>query len=254
MVTKTLRVLEAFRAGGPQLSLNEVINVCGLPKASAYRILETLRYCGYVSRTKFGLYRLTFKLLDVAGVVQEHSLLREVALPFMEKLRRKTGETVNLGVFEGNEVIYADVLESSYNLRMVPRVGSAAPLHATALGKSIAALLPVEEIAMRTRNGRMRRYTEKTIISDASLLEEFARVRERGYAIDDEEEAGGCTCIGAAILDARGRILGAISVSAPSSRTTPKHIARIGSTVRDTARAISERFGFVSETRSSVIR
>lgn len=248
MVMKTLAVLETFRSAGPRLSLAEVVRACQIPKASAYRILETLRYTGYVSRSEHGLYRLNFKLLDVAGVVQQHSMLRQVAMPFLERLRQQTGETVNLGVLEGSEVVYADVLESTHNLRMVPRVGSAAPLHATALGKSIAAILPAGEVDIRARKGRLRRYTSRTIVADAAFQEELARVRERGYAIDDQEEADGCMCIGAAIVDARGQALGAVSVSAPSNRCTPARISRIGRAVRDTAVAISERFGFKSET------
>lgn len=250
MVMKTMRVFEAFSASGPHLSLTEVMHLCNLPKASTYRILETLRDCGYLSRNRHGLYRLTFRLLDVAGVAQRHNRLRQVALPFLERLRRTTGETVNLGMIEGDEVIYADVLESSHSLRMVPRVGATAPMHATALGKSIAARLPRSE---PPRTGR-RRFTERTITAEQAFEEELQRVRERGYAIDEQEEAGDCTCVGAAIVDGGGRILGAVSVSAPTSRLAPSRIARVGREVRDCARTISEQFGFIPETAGTAKR
>jgi len=248
MVVKTLKLLEVFRGGGPRLSLTDVVTASGIPKASAFRILETLCYLGYVSKTEHGLYRLTFRLMDVAGVVQERNLLRKMATPFLEKLQRRTGETVNLGLLEGNEVVYVEVLESSQSLRMVPRVGSNAPLHATSLGKAIAAHLPVEDLNRLLRGNRLRRLTDRTIIADSAFRDELSRIRDCGFALDNQEETGGCTCIGAAILDARGDVLGAVSVSAPSSRTPPARVDRLGKDVRDCARMISQRFGFICET------
>lgn len=248
MAVKTLRVLEVFRGGSPRLSLTDVVTASGIPKASAFRILETLCYLGYVSRTEHGLYRLTFRLMDIAGVVQERNLLRKLATPFLKKLQRQTSETVNLGVLEGDEVVYVDVLESSHSLRMVPRVGSTAPFHATALGKVIAAHLAAEDIARLMRKARPRRMTDRTITSDARLREELARIRERGVAVDDQEEINGCTCVGAAILDIRGGVLGAVSISAPSSRTPAARLEQMSRDVLECAQSISERFCFTRET------
>jgi IclR family acetate operon transcriptional repressor len=248
MVTKLLSVLEAFRRQGPRLSLTDVIDGCKLPKATAYRILETLRQQGYLARGKQGSYRLTFKLLDVAATVQERSPLRRAALPLLERLQQTTGETINLGTFEGEEVIYVDVLPSSQSLRMVPRVGSAAPIHATALGKAIAAWLPEDDVGRLLRAGRMKRFTNNTIISEAILRAEFEEIRRRGYSVDNEEDTTGCICVGSAIIDARGSILGAASAAAPSSRMPAHRIARLGRTVSETTLEISRRFGFTDET------
>lgn len=248
-VVKAFKVLEVFSSSGPRLSLTEVVAASGIPKASAYRILETLCYLGYVSRSKHGLYRLTFRLMDVAGVVKERNLLRRIAAPFLEKLQRRTGETVNLGLIEGNQVIYVEVLESSHSLRMVPRIGSSAPLHATSLGKAIAAHLSPEDLELMMRGGRMRRLTERTILADATFHEELQRVRTLGYALDNQEENVGCTCVGAAVLDANGHALGAISISAPSSRAPESRVLRLGKDVSNTAKLISDLFRFNSETK-----
>ncbi len=248
MVVKTLKLLEVFRNNGPRLSLTDIVAESGIPKASTYRILETLCGLGYVSRTEQGLYRLTFRLLDVAGVVQERNLLRKLATPHLEELQRRTGETVNLGLLEDDEIVYVEVLESSQSLRMVPRVGSVAPLHATSLGKAIAAHLPPEELTRLTRGNRLRRLTDRTITNDLSFQEQLANIRADGFAVDDQEETSGCTCVGAAILNAKNDVLGAVSVSAPSSRTSTARVNRIGKHVRDIARLISQRFRFTPET------
>jgi len=249
MLVKAFTILEVFSSDGPRLSLTEIVSASGIPKASAYRILETLCHLGYISKTKKGLYRLTFRLMDIAGVVKERNLLRRLATPFLEKLQRRTGETVNLGLIEENQVICVEVLESSHTLRMVPRIGSTAPLHATSLVNTIAAYLSPEDLELMMQAGRMRQLTDRTILSDAVFHEELQRVRTLGYALDNQEESVGCTCVGATILDAGGKALGAISISAPSSRAGENRVVRLGKDVANTAKLISDLFRFNSETK-----
>src|SRR5215469_9169027 len=107
MVVKVLKVLRAFRQAGPRLALTQVVSLCGIPKASAFRILETLRSEGYLTRDAHGSYRLTYQLLEVAMVVHARNPLRKVALPYLEQLNREVKETVNLGVLEETNVVYA---------------------------------------------------------------------------------------------------------------------------------------------------
>lgn len=244
MVANTLNVLETFQRKGPQLTLNEVMENCGIPKASTYRILETLRHRGYVSRSPQGRYRLTYKLFDIAVVVLGHTPLRKVALPYLEQLQRATGETVNLGIFEEDHVVYTDVLESSRRLRIVPAVGSHGTFHATALGKAILAWVPLERVnALLLKNG-LKRFTASTITSKPAFIEELDIVRTRGYAIDNQEESPGCSCIAAPVFDYRKEVVGAVSISAPSSRLTSTKLAQLGTQLRGVALDISHKLGF----------
>jgi len=246
MVANTISVFEAFQNKGPQLTLNEVIEICGISKASTYRILETLRFRGYLAKSAQGRYRLTYKLFDIAVVVLGHTPLRKVALPFMEELQGTSGETVNLGIFEEDHVVYTDVLESSRRLRIVPAVGSHGPFHATALGKAILAWLPSETVSQLLRDNGLKRFTPTTITSKPAFLGDLQSIRGRGYAIDNEEENPGCICVAAAVFDYRKEVVGAISISAPATRLSPGRVARLGTEVKRVALEISHKLGYTA--------
>src|SRR5581483_5885491 len=124
MVVKVLKVLKAFQTAGPRLALTQVVSHCEISKATAFRILETLRGEGYLMRETRGSYRLTYQLLEIAMVVHARNALRRTALPHLEQLSSEVHETVNLGTLEGRRVVYAEVVESQHRLRIVPSVGS----------------------------------------------------------------------------------------------------------------------------------
>jgi DNA-binding IclR family transcriptional regulator len=240
MVVKLLKVLEAFRSAGPRLALTQVISLCGIPKASAFRILETLRSEGVLTKDVHGSYRLTYYLLEVAMVVQDRNPLRKGALPYLQQLHREFQETVNLGALEEDHVVYVEVLESPHRLRVVPSVGSRAPLHATSLGKAVAAFLPTEQLMSILEKDRLKRFTPSTITAVTSFLNELEATRQRGYAIDNQEETQQCTCVAAPVFDAKNHVAGAVSVSVPSSRISPGRIHQLGSRLREVSRTVSE--------------
>lgn len=243
MVCNVVKVLEAFRSNGPRLSLSQVIDLCGLPKTSAFRILESLGLLGYLSRDEKGHYRLTYRLLDVAMVVQDRSVLRRAAWPHLESLYRDKIGTVNLGLLESNQVVYAEVLETPRRLTGFPRPGSRGPLHATALGKAVAAWLPPGDLAVIVQQFGLPRFTERTISTEVGLQDDLARTRERGFAIDDGEVESGWVCVAAPIFDWRSRLPGAISVTTACDDMAPDHINRLGQKVSRYAMAISTELG-----------
>ncbi len=243
MVGRVLSVFEAFQTRGSRLFLTEVMELCRIPKASAFRILETLRSAGYLAKDAHGRYRLTYKLLEIAAVAQERDPLRRQALPVMEQLHRELRETINLGVFEDGQIIYAEVLESPQQLRLVPRIGGQASIHATALGKAVAAWLPPEALDDVLQNARFQKFTPKTIGSEPAFRRELLRIRELGYAVDDQEETSGCICIAAPLFDMRSRVAGAISASGPESRVTKSRIAQIGRRLREACQSLSSHLG-----------
>jgi DNA-binding IclR family transcriptional regulator len=243
MVMKLLKVFKAFRLAGPRLALTQVISLCDIPKASAFRILETLRSEGYLIKDLHGSYRMTYQLLQVAMVVQDRNPLRKTLLPYLEQLNREFRETVNLGALEDNDVVYVEVLGSSHGLRTIPSVGSRAPLHATALGKAAAASLPSEELTSILGRDRLERFTPNTITSVTALLRELVRTRERGYGIDNEEATRWCVCVAAPIFGSKARVTGAISVSAPTSRMPPCRIHQLGTRLTEVSRIGSELLG-----------
>lgn len=243
MVDRVLSVFEAFQARGSRLFMTEVMDLCDIPKASAFRILETLRCNGYIVKDEHNRYRLTYKLLKVASVAQERHPLRRHALPVMEELHREIRETVNLGVLEEDQIVYAEVLESPHQLRLVPHIGGSVCFYATALGKAITAWLPSDVLASLLQSSKLRKLTPNTITTEQAFRRELARIREAGYAVDQEEEVSGCVCVASAVFDAQSRVLGGVSIAGPHSRMSKTRVVQLGRLLCDASRNISQKLG-----------
>ncbi len=207
-VFKAIDVLEAFH-GSEGLSLNQISQKVGLNRSRTFRLLHTLAERGYVERNEEGTsYRLGIKLFERAANVRRD--VKDVARPVMLELRQRFNEMVNLSVLEDGHVLYLEIVESSRPFRMSATVGCRMPAHHTSMGKAMLAGNPAcFESGLLAKESRQRLQR---------LRKELETVRERGYAIDDEENEPGVACIGAPILDAHGLPVAAISVSGPVQR------------------------------------
>ena len=253
VLDRALDLLEALAeapAGAP-LGVSEVARRAGVTKSAAFRILANLERRGYVAKDPVSArYSLGTQLVYLG----ERSLgamdLRAAARPSLEALQQRFGETVNLGVREGAEVVYVDMIESSHGLRMAARVGGRDYLHSTALGKAMLAFLPPAERdhLLHMREALPAR-TERTITDPGKLRAELERVRERGIAEDRDENEVGARCLGAPIFDHRGMVAGAISVSAPDSRLDDARAAEVATAVREEVAAVTRCLGGRMETK-----
>jgi DNA-binding IclR family transcriptional regulator len=247
VLDRALDLLEALAEApaGAALGVSEVARRAGVTKSAAFRILANLERRGYVAKDPVSArYTLGTHLVYLG----ERSLgaidLRTAARPALEALQQRFGETVNLGVREGAEVVYVDMIESFHGLRMAARVGGRDYLHSTALGKAILAFLPpAERDHLLHAPGGLPARTERTITDSVKLRVELGRVRERGIAEDRDENEVGARCLGAPIFDHRGVVAGAISVSAPDSRLDDARAAEVAVAVRAEAAAITRRLG-----------
>lgn len=241
---KALAIVEAL-VDGPTLGVSELSDRTGASKASVFRILATLERRGYVAKDPVSRkYRPGPRLLAIAcGLVSGHDLVQG-ARPVLAALHAEFDETVNLGILSEGQVLYLDILESSHGLRMAARVGSRHPLHTTALGKAILAWLPADEARRLLPERRFERRTPRSVTAWPSLERQLAAFRKQGYAVDDEENEAGVRCVGAPILDVRGRPVASISVAGPASRLRDATIRRIGRRLVDAASAIAERMGY----------
>jgi IclR family acetate operon transcriptional repressor len=247
VLDRALDLLEALAespAGAP-LGVSEVARRAGVTKSAAFRILANLERRGYVAKDPVNArYTLGMHLVYLG----ERSLgaidLRAAARPALEALQQRFGETVNLGVREGAEVVYVDMIESSHGLRMAAHVGGRDYLHSTALGKAILAFLlsPERDHLLHAPAGLPAR-TDRTITDPVKLRLELERVHERGIAEDRDENEVGARCLGAPIFDHRGVVVGAISVSAPDSRLDDARAAEVAAAVREGAAAVTWRLG-----------
>jgi len=243
-VEKAIKILEAFSEGNFEMSLSEISKRVNLPKATAYRIIGTLKGNGLIDqREENGKYRPGLKLFELGSLVFKKLKLREVALPYMETLSRECGETVHLGILRGEEVISIETCESSFGLRSNVYIGKTVPLHCTGVGKALLAFLPPEEIS-RILKSKREKYTENTIIERKKLEEELRKVKEKGFAVDNMEHEKGIRCIAAPIRNYENKVIASLSISGPSMRITKDKILQLSSMVKDAVYKISKDFGF----------
>ncbi len=244
VLTKVLRIFDTLQRNPSGMNLKQISDQTRLNKSTAYRFLSHLEKEGYLVRDDRGIYMLGMRLFELASASNHQSTLRRVAQPALRELLKATGETVNLGLQHGITVVYVDVLESPHEFRLVSRVGLHRPLYATALGKALAAFLPPEKKQELFDAIQFQVLTPNTITNLAQFQKELDLIRERGYAVDNEESYLGARCIGAPILNSMQESVAAISVAGPTSRVSEDKIPTFASALREAAQAISARIGF----------
>ena len=227
---RALDLLEALGEAG-DLGVSELAARTGLVVSTAHRLLAGLADRGYVRQVAaHGRYTLGFRVLELASGVQARTAaLRAVARPHLEDIRQASSETTNLVILDRDRVVYVDQVPGLHNVRMFTQVGSSALAHTTAAGKAILARLSAEEISKLYPRERepLERLTPRSQTTVASLLADFARIRRRGYAIDNEEHEDGVSCVGAAV-GGGGVGFAAISISAPTTRIVHADTGELG--------------------------
>lgn len=239
-------LIEALSLSPDGMLLMELSAVTGLHKSTAHRLLAALIGLGYVKKEDAtNKYRLTLKLFELSGRVVDNIDVLEIAKAPLEQLRNTTQEAVHLVVREGIDIVYVHKVDSrNSSIRMFSRIGMRRPLYCTAVGKSILATMPDEEIIRIWEKSDIKRYTEHTIVELSALFRELDSVRRLGYALDNEENELGVRCIGAAVLDYTGRGKAALSISAPIAHMTDARIAALAPDILATRDAISAELGY----------
>nr|WP_199433247.1 IclR family transcriptional regulator [Qaidamihabitans albus] len=235
-VERVCSILNLLQESIDGVSLIEVGQATDLPKSSAFRYLWTLEAHRYVERDEqTGLYRLG---LGFVGMQSRHlEVLRERARPWLENLRDEFEETTNLGLLDGDHIIYVDIVESRNKVRLAASRGDRDPLHSTALGKAIAAQLPEARVRDLLERTGMEQHSANTITSIEAYLDELAKVRRLGYAVDNGENASDGRCVAAPLLGTH--LPAALSISAPSARFTLKDVEKAAKVLIDVADQIT---------------
>lgn len=242
-LVRGLQILEHLAAVPAGVPLSGIIAALGIPKPSAFRLLQTLNEQGYVQRDAVGgRYRLTRKLLALGYAAVDASGLVEKSLDVLRALRDATGETTLLAVLAGHEGIVLEQVASPQAVKVLVQVGHRFPLHSAAPGKAILACLPATEREALLSSLDFQRFTPQTITTRAGMDAELAEVRRSGVAYDRGEELDDLRCVGAAVVDARGLPLAAIWVTGPASRLSEQRLVDFAPLVAAHARTLSQRF------------
>lgn len=244
VIGKVLRILELLDHSPNGLQLREIAMKTEINKSTAHRFVSHLESEGYLFRDDIGTYMVGAKLASLGTGVGSQAMLCRICRPILESLRSVTEETVNLGVLDGAQIVYLDVLESPNTFRLASPVGSRRPALSTSLGKAIIANL--RDAQQREEILNSVQTAPVTVLKPSripKLRKELREICEDGFSLDDEESVTGARCVGAAILGADARVIAGISISAPVVRMTRERLPFFSAELCKAAREISWRLG-----------
>jgi DNA-binding IclR family transcriptional regulator len=239
VIDRAAALLDSLAQHG-QASLKLLAADTGLHSSTAFRILASLQQHGWVARDGSGAYQLGGGLMRYAARAGQGIDLKQAAVPIMAALRDQTGETVNLTLREGDEVIYVERAISHRLMRVEQVIGSRAPLHVTAVGKLLLGEETTEGCLDYARRTGLPAYTDNTITDAGALVDAVRRAKAQGYAYDNEEAELGVGCIGVLVRDAGGRAVAGLSISAPRERRRDEWVP----VLQEAGRQLSQRLGY----------
>jgi DNA-binding IclR family transcriptional regulator len=247
-VGNAARLLKAFLSRENEIGVSELARRLGLGKSTVHRLLSTLVAQGLVEKNpETGGYRLGLIMFELGEVVHSHMELHAAVGPVLASLREETRESCQVGVLDGQEVVYVDRLESSHTLRLFNATGRRVPVHTTSSGKVLLAHLPDGDLDELLAKDPLTPTTPRSITDVAVLRRELAKVRARGWAEAVEEREVGVASIASPVMDATGRVVAAISIGAPAARMGAAQRRRLAASIIEAGEAASRCLGWSAE-------
>ncbi len=244
-VDRALSILDTLSQAREGIALNDISARTGLNVSTCHHLLATLSRRGYVTRAPSSkAYALGNKIFELSAARARQIDVVGIASPVLRALNEMTREAVHLAAMQGRELITLAKLDSRHAVGVDSgMVGKSGAAHATATGKAILAWLPESEIRAIIAESGMQPYTGQTIQRLDALFAQLALVRRHGFAEDREEFQPGVYCIGCAIRDHSGGVIASLSVSIPTMRATPAHLADVREQVKQAALDVSQQLG-----------
>ena len=242
VVERMMNLLDCLADHEESSSLKLLSQQTGLHPSTAHRILNDMVACRLVERGDGGTYKLGLRLLELGNLVKERLSVREAAQLPMRVLHKLTGETVNLSVRQGDEIVYVDRAYSERSgMQVVRAIGGRAPLHLTSVGKLFLATDDIARLrAYATRTG-LPGQTRNSLTQLHHLERELQEAQKTGVARDNEELELGVKCIAAGIRDDQGKLVAGLSISAPASRIDESWLPKLQTTANEISRALGYR-------------
>lgn len=242
-VMKSMSILNLFRSHH-KLTLNEIVQLSGIPKTSVHRMVGSLEDMGFITKDREGYYSLGLLLLEFGQLVAERLDLRKIALPIMESLRDNVDEAVNLIVKDNKEALYVEKLDTRHPVRLFTKVGRRSPLYAGACSRAILAFLPDEERDEYLNEIELKPYGQGTIVDKQKLKIILEQSRQDGYAISYSELENNTCSVAAPIFDYTGHVVGGLSVAGPDVRFNKERLPELIKKVKQATAEISKQLGW----------
>jgi IclR family transcriptional regulator, KDG regulon repressor len=239
-VGKALDVLDMVASHGRPVRFSDLLQQSDYPKATLYRLLQTLTHQGMlVLDPDQGTYALGVRLVRLAHAAWAQSSLAPIARPYLDELAEKTGETIHLAQMDLGQVLYVDKRNAARPVEMFAQAGKVGPAYCTGVGKAMLAYLAPEALEAALARQSFHRHTDQTLDTPERLTAELAAIRARGHAFDREEHEKGIICCAVPILTRSGRVLGALSVTSTTARTTLEALEAQSGLTKDIAARIA---------------
>ncbi len=239
-VGKALDVLDMVASHGRPVRFSDLLEKSPYPKATLYRFLQTLTHQGMLTfDDERGTYSLGVRLVRLAHAAWAQSSLAPLARPYLDELARETGETVHLAQMDMGQVLYVDKRNAARPVEMFSQAGKVGPAYCTGVGKAMLAFMPDAAVEAAISRQSFHRFTDQTLNTPEKLHTELAAIRARGYAFDREEHEPGIICCAVPIRARSGRVLGALSVTSTTARTTLAALEAQSGQIRNCAAQIA---------------
>lgn len=233
-VTRALRLLELIADAGGEMGVSELSAAADLPLPTIHRLLRTLIMQGYLHQTPRRRYALGARLIPLGE--RAGGALGATCRPILADVVAQVGESASMAMFDLNRAMYIAHVPSKHSMRMFTSIGHRVELHATGVGKALLSQLDDDEALSRVERVGMTPRTKNTITDPEALRAQLALIRERGYALDEEEQEIGVRCVAVAVP---GPISLSMSISGPTPRMSPSNVSAMVPILQDAARRVS---------------
>lgn len=242
-----LQLLEQLAAEEHPQTLSNLSIDTGIAASTLYRLLITLQRRGLVEFDSASqTWSIGIEAFRIGSAFRRRMNYLEASRQTMRELMTQTGETCNLGVLDGDDVVFLSQVETHHPIRAFFRPGTRGPLHASGIGKMLLAQLPDNTIQAWTKNHALAQLTDKTIICPLALVEELTKIKLRGWSLDDEESTLGMRCLAAPIFNEYGEAVAGVSISGPVTRINDTVLPQLAKQVCNAAGQITKAIGGVN--------
>jgi DNA-binding IclR family transcriptional regulator len=239
-VEKAIDMLFLFDGERTVMDVKTIAAALRMPLRTTYRLASTLRHRDVLTiEERTGLCRLSPRLRRLLGAIDDSGDITRLSGPFLAALARTSGETAQLFLPHGDEVLLVEIAESPHVLRAGPRKGQRIPLHCGAGAKTVFAFQPPEEWEAYIRRNGLKRYAPNTVTDPQTLRRDLARIRRARFALSHQEFIAGVRSLGVPLLDAADRVMGSLGLVGPDTRLTLERARALKPLMLETAAAIS---------------
>ncbi len=240
---KGVRLLQAL-AHGVAMPLTDLSLQVGMSTSTTHRLLSTFEKHGFAEFDDSSKeWSVGIEAYRVGSAYLNRTSLVEASQNSLRQLMEETGETANLGIAEGGDIVFINQVETHHPIRAFFQPGARGHMHASGIGKSLLANMPRREVESILKKKGCPQFTENTLILPARLFDDLAMIKTRGWALDDEERYPGMRCIAACIYNSHGEAIAGVSVSGPAVRFPDHVLSEIGGKVSQAAAQITTLSG-----------